>query len=80
VHQVPRRIDVVIFIAGVGECFAAMGCEVDDQSRRKKGLHVASLGIVTADSAAVVEKMTADRRTLDDTGGVHLQHRALELR
>jgi hypothetical protein len=45
VHQVPRRIDVVIFVAGVGECFAAMGCEADDQSCRKKGLHLASLGV-----------------------------------
>ena len=35
---------------------------------------------VTPDPAAVVEKMRVDRRALGDTGGVHLQRRALELR
>ena len=44
-HEVPRRIDVVIIVAGVGECFAALGGEADDQGRRKKGLHLVSLGI-----------------------------------
>jgi hypothetical protein len=45
VHEMPRRVDVVIVVAGVGECFAALSGEADDQGRRKKGLHLVSLGI-----------------------------------
>jgi hypothetical protein len=41
--------------------------------------HLASLTILTADRAAVVEKMKADRRALDDIAGAHLRHRALVL-
>jgi len=41
-----QTIDLVIVVAGVGECFAALGCETGDQGRRKKGLHhLNSLGI-----------------------------------
>jgi hypothetical protein len=45
VYEVPRRIDVVIVVAGVGECFAALSGEADDQGRCEKGLHLVSLGI-----------------------------------
>ena len=41
VHEMPSRVDIVIVVAGVRECFAAMGGEADDQSRRKQGLHLA---------------------------------------
>jgi hypothetical protein len=79
VHEVPRRIDVVIIVAGVGERLAGLAREADDQSCCKKELHLFQSEIVTVDRAAAVE-MRVGRGALDHIAGVHLRHRALALR
>jgi hypothetical protein len=76
--EMAGRIDVVIIIAGISECFAGLGCEADGQSRREKDPHQASPRIMTRDRDALVEK--AKRQALDDTAAVRLQRRVLALR
>ena len=79
-YQVPRRIDIVIIVAGVGKCLAGLAREANDQSRCKKELHLPQPEMVTTMDWEAAIEMRVARGPLDHTAGVHLRHRAFALR